>query len=159
MITATLVTIPEPIVITSYSAPERKRRKLAAQHIRDQVSKDQLAPKINAVLQKYGVEGTISLRRAAQYLGLTVTIRSGKLPLSESRAGGHFSVRPTFVSADFTGECREFITELLAVMNDGNELPADCIPENAWDADIWSVQVEIGTFRAPYKLIDYSAAD
>ena len=89
-----------------------------------QEKKKELAPKIKAVLKKYGVKGSISI---SHHSNLVVRLKEGKVDLygektSPSWCGSHGSdsVNTYWINDHHTGVSRDFLNELKAAMNDGN---------------------------------------
>ena len=90
----------------------------------NQEDKKRLAPKIKAVLKKYGVKGSISI---SHHSNLVVRLKEGKVDLygektSPSWCGSHGSdsVNTYWINDHHTGKSRDFLNELKAAMNDGN---------------------------------------
>ena len=71
--------------------------------------KAKLAPQIHAVLNKYGMKGTISIRH---HSSLVVTLRSGSIDFGTADT----DVNEYWIHEHYTGVARSFLTELLAAM-------------------------------------------
>ena len=81
--------------------------------------KAKLAPGIKAVLKKYDVKGTIAVRN---HMVLVVNIKQGAVDFAADCAGNdyHYQVNPYHIDRGWTGQARDFLTELIAAMK-GNE--------------------------------------
>ena len=73
-----------------------------------QADKKSLAPAIKAVLYKYNVKGSISVRH---HSSLVVTIKSGNIDFGDSH-----QVNEYWIHEHYTGTARDFLVELLAAM-------------------------------------------
>ena len=109
----------------------------------NQDKKKELAPKIKAVLKKYGVKGTISI---SHHSNLVVRLKEGKIDLygeknSTNWCGSHGSdsVNTYHIDSHFTGKSRVFLNELHAAMNGGNWDKSDVMTDYfnvGWYTDI-----------------------
>ena len=73
-----------------------------------QEKKEQLAPGIKAVLKRYGMKASISVRH---HSSLVVTIKSGDIDFGDSH-----QVNEYWINEHYTGVARKFLTELLQAM-------------------------------------------
>lgn len=125
-----------------------------------QERKAALAPGIKAVLDKYGMKGTIAVRNHSE---LVVTLKSGKLDLignaNMKRRQGQFQPRHAgralrdymeYIDRDFSGQASEFLIELKAAMMVGNWDNSD-IMTDYFDVG-WYITIKIGKWDAPYKV-------
>ena len=133
----------------------------------NQEMKAKLAPSIKAVLKKYGMKGTIS----TSHHSLSVNIKSGKLPLCDNyyetcapeysrRYSQHspierkdceyIQVNEYHYQDHFTGECQEFIGEMIAAMNDGNHDNSDA-QVDYFDVG-WYTHLNVGKWNKPYEV-------
>jgi len=127
--------------------------------------KAELAPNIKAVLKKYNMKGTISVRNMST---LVVTVRSGVLDilgnanevikLSNERKGedrwmltDYDSVNPYNIDRCYTDEVKDFLLELKDVMMVGNHNNSDVMTDY-FDVG-WYIDINIGTYEKPYNLI------
>jgi len=127
--------------------------------------KAELAPNIKAVLKKYNMKGTISVRHHSV---LVVTVRSGVLDiigngnemikLSNKRRGedrwmvtDYDSVNHHTIDRCYTNEVKDFLLELKDAMMDGNHNNSD-IMTDYFDVG-WYIDINIGTYEKPYNLI------
>lgn len=76
--------------------------------------KAKLAPGIKAVLKKYGMKGTISVRNHST---LVVKVSAGEIDFSEyMRNDAYIDVNVYWIDAHYSGVARDFLNELLAAM-------------------------------------------
>ena len=145
-----------------------------------QEKKARLAPAIKAVLNKYGVKGSI---KVGHHTSLEVTLQKGKLDLignqvalmrdpMRTRSGGisfndtpentersiqyllkgrNHQVNPYYIDNQYTGACASFMKELVAAMNDGNHDNSD-IQTDYFDVG-WYIHVNVGKWNKPYEVI------
>ena len=80
-----------------------------------QADKAELAPAIKAVLKKYNMQGSISVRH---HSSLVVTVKSGNIDFSDYMREGddYIQVNEYWIHEHYTGVARDFLTELLAAM-------------------------------------------
>lgn len=121
----------------------------------NQDRKAELAPAIKSIFKKYGVKGSIAVRH---YSTLVVTVKSGVIDFITNfnetvvtcTAKDHIDVNPHWYHDHFTGEAKEFLTELLDAMNKGNHDNSD-IQSDYFDVG-WYCDVNIGRWDKPYQL-------
>ena len=83
-----------------------------------QADKKALAPAIKAVLNKYGMKGSIAVRHHST---LVVTVKSGAVDFSEyMRGDAYIDVNPYWIDQHYTGIQRNFLNELLEAMKGPN---------------------------------------
>jgi hypothetical protein len=123
--------------------------------------KAKLAPQIKAVLKKYGIKGTISVRHHST---LVLNIKSGPIDFITNsndtvsqQPGGfrngspskdYISINPYWYHEHFSGNAKEFLTEVLAAMKEGNWDHSD-IQSDYFNVG-WYVDVNIGNWQKPY---------
>lgn len=127
-----------------------------------QTRKKQMAPRIKAVLKKYGCKGTLSVRNHST---LVCKIKSGRQDVignyNEVASGtlhrdtlpsdrNYHTVNPYWVDQNYSGEVREFLTELVAAMNCGNHDNSD-IMTDYFDVG-WYIDIEFGSWEKDYEL-------
>jgi hypothetical protein len=79
-----------------------------------QDDKKKLAPGIKAVLNKYGMKGSIRVRHHST---LVVTVKSGAIDFSEyMRGDAYIDVNPYWIDQHYSGIARDFLNELLEAM-------------------------------------------
>lgn len=128
-----------------------------------QEDKARLAPKIKAILKKYGLKGSIAIRH---YSTLVVNIRSGSLDI----IGNWWEYRQTHpTQADyttkpenieiygqhgaedrFTGKVQEFVKEIMAAMRGENYHNRSDIMTDYFDVSHYYT-VNIGKWDKPYQ--------
>ena len=137
-----------------------------------QEKKARLAPAIKAVLNKYGVKGSIGVHH---HSSLEVTLRKGKLDLIGNqvallRSGSRIDrygdnaknaeyletrkntqVNPYYIDDQYTAACAAFMKELVSAMNDGNHDNSD-IQTDYFDVG-WYIHVNVGKWNKPYEVI------
>ena len=74
-----------------------------------QEKKAQLAPAIKAVLNRYGIKASISVRH---HSSLVVTIKSGNIDFG----GDYIQVNEYWINEHYTGVARDFLNELHRAM-------------------------------------------
>lgn len=80
--------------------------------------KAKLAPGIKAVLKKYGMKGTISVRHHST---LVVKISAGEIDFSDyMRNDAYIDVNVYHIDAHYSGVARNFLNELLDAMKGPN---------------------------------------
>ena len=83
-----------------------------------QADKKALTPAIKAVLNKYGMKGSISVRHHST---LVVKVKSGAIDFSDYMRGeAYVDVNPYWIDQHYTGIARDFLNELLAAMKGPN---------------------------------------
>ena len=112
----------------AYFSQERKAEKL---------------PKIKAVLSKWGMKGSVSVRHHAT---VVVTLRSGKLPFDSADR----SINEYHYEKHYEGDQRSFLKELFQVLFEGNHNNSD--PMTDYFDVGWYVDVRIGTYDKPYQV-------
>lgn len=132
-----------------------------------QERKSAMAPRIKAVLKKYGIKGTLSVDN---HTTLVLTLKEGKIdfianynrvnsdPMHIMRARAHLTdndamdVNPYWYQDHFDGAARNFLREVLAAMNDGNHDNSNA-QIDYFDVG-WYVNVKIGKWRMPYAVTE-----
>ena len=128
-----------------------------------QDKKAKIAPVVKAILKKYGVKGTLSVRHHST---LVLNIKSGSIDFIKncnevcgkdhyqvSRGfqpikDGHISVNPYHYKSHFNGRALKCINELLIAMNAGNHDNSE--PQTDYFDVGWWVDVNIGKWDKPY---------
>ena len=125
-----------------------------------QEKKAQIAPNVKAIMKKYNMKGSLSVRNHST---LCLTIKSGSLdlisnynetmadkPKSEywTPAKSEMSLNPYWYNEHFSGKSLEFLEELFTAMNDGNHDRSD-IQSDYFDVG-WYVNVSVGAWNKPF---------
>lgn len=130
----------------------------------DQKLKERVAPRIKALLAKYNLRGSLSIR---DHRTLVLTVSGGKIDFIGNRnqvcsglpkhAGSnytpvkdHIDVNGYWYHEQFSGTALECLTALFAVLNDGNWDRSD-LRSDYFDVG-WYVDVNIGRWNKPYRL-------
>jgi hypothetical protein len=106
----------------------------------NQEKKQAKAPAINAILKKYGMHGSLSIRHHST---LVLTLLHGILDFDQSKG-----VNPYYVNDYYEGKKRDFLNEVLKVMNEGNYDNSD-ISTDYFDVG-WHVEISIGKWDKHY---------
>ena len=135
-----------------------------------QERKQQLAPKIKAVLKKYGVKGSLAVRNHST---LVLNIKSGPIDFIEDyiqaesevpsrqkmtqdqidyiRKHRTLDVNVYWYKEHFSGKSVKFLTEIVPLMNTGNHDNSD-IQTDYFDVG-WYIDINIGNWKQPYALV------
>ena len=127
--------------------------------------KSKLSPAIKAVCKKYGIKASIAVR---SHMTLCLNIKSGAIDFIgnsnrvcgadfyqvargfKPNTTGYDQVNPYHFQNHYDGDARAFLTEVLAVMNDGNWDKSD-IQSDYFNVG-WYVDVNIGSWNKPYTV-------
>jgi len=131
----------------------------------NQEGKTKLAPGIKAVLKKYGMKGSISLRHHST---LVVTISEGLLDVisnmyeiamtkpesyfarDKAPKPNYMQVNEHWIGDNYSGKCKDFLEALKDAMNVGNHNRSD-IQTDYFDVG-WYLDINIGKWDKPYQL-------
>ena len=131
----------------------------------NQEKKAKIAPKVKAILKKYGIKGTLSVRN---YSTLCLNLKSGQIDFIANsnrvcgddfyqvaqgfrpNTGKYAQVNPYHYTSHYDGKALAFLTEVLTEMNKGNHDNSD-IQTDYFDVG-WYVDVNIGKWNKPYKV-------
>ena len=127
--------------------------------------KSKLSPAIKAVCKKYGIKASIAVRN---HMTLCLNIKSGAIDFIGNsnrvcgadfyqvsrgftpNTSGYDQVNPYHFQSHYDGDARAFLSEVLAVMNDGNWDKSD-IQSDYFNVG-WYVDVNIGAWNKPYTV-------
>ena len=115
--------------------------------------KAKLAPKIKAICKKHGVKASLAVRHHST---LVLNIKSGKIDFYSDLATegasrkSNIQVNPYWYHSHFTGASKEFLSEVIPAMNNGNHDNSD-IQTDYFDVG-WYVDVNVGKWNQPYTL-------
>ena len=134
-----------------------------------QEKKAKIAPVVKAVLKKYNVKGSLSVRN---HSSLVLNIKSGAIDFIENfintdanvqhgrkmaqdqidyiRKSQSVDINPYWFQEHFDGVAKKFLVEVFAAMNDGNWDKSD-IQSDYFNVG-WYVDVNIGRWNKPYVL-------
>jgi hypothetical protein len=125
--------------------------------------KSKLSPAIKAVCKKYGIKASIAVRN---HMTLALNVKSGKIDFIgnsnrvcgadfyqvargfKPNTTGYDQVNPYHFQSHYDGDAKAFLSEVLAVMNDGNWDKSD-IQTDYFNVG-WYVDVNIGSWNKPY---------
>jgi len=121
--------------------------------------KNKIAPKVKALLKKYRLKGSLSVRHNST---LVLTIRAGAIdfignynetvsqryPDQNRRAVNYIDVNTYYCDKYFSGVASDALCELIAAMNDGNHDNSDAMTDY-FDVG-WYVDVHVGKWDKPY---------
>lgn len=113
--------------------------------------KAKLAPAIKAVLKKYGMKGSISIRH---YSSLVVKIPKGRIDFSEGMLHGreYIDVNQYHIDKQYSGEARDFLNELLAAMEGPDFYNRDDAMTDYFDRSHYT-DIKIGEYDKPYAFL------
>jgi len=129
-----------------------------------QERKAELAPAIKAVLKKFGMKGTIAVRHHST---LVVNLKEGKLDIVANAnavrkeqaemmghevnlADGYIDVNTYHIDRGYTGEVRQFLTELKDAMMQGNFDKSDIMTDYFHVG--WYIDINVGRWNKPYTV-------
>ena len=120
-----------------------------------QEKKAKIAPAVKAILKKYKVKGSLSVRN---HSSLVLTIKEGSVDFygdygttSEARKDAEkfgIQVNPYWYQDHFVGKSKKFLAEIIPAMNSGNHNNSD-IQSDYFDVG-WYIDVNIGKWNKPY---------
>ena len=132
----------------------------------NQERKAQLSPAIKAVCTKYGVKASLAVRHHST---LVINIKQGQLafinnfndesvardPCGVRRinvAKDHIDVNPYWYQEHFTGDCKEFLTELYAAAKGNIWYDRSDAMTDYFDTAYY-IDVNVGSWNKPYALV------
>ena len=110
-----------------------------------QADKAELAPAIKAVLKKYSMKGSISVRH---HSSLVVTIKSGGIDFGMD---DNTHVNEYWIDEHYTGVARDFLNELLAAMKGPKYFCEDDSMTDYFHRSHYT-DINIGKWDKPYTL-------
>ena len=114
-----------------------------------QEKKAQLAPAIKAVLKKYGIKGSISVRH---HSSLVVTIKSGNIDFGQR--DGYTQVNEYWIHEHYEGVARDFLTELLEAMKGPDYFCEDDAMTDYFHRSHYT-DINIGKWDRPYVFMGH----
>lgn len=120
----------------------------------NQEKKLKIAPVVKAILKKYGVKGSLSVRNHST---LVLTVKSSNIDFIANfnkdatyQATDSLSVNVYHFERQFDGVAKDFLKEVITAMNNGNHDNSDS-QSDYFDVG-WYVDVEIGKWNTAYIL-------
>lgn len=129
-----------------------------------QENKAKIAPAIKAILKKYNVKASLSVRN---HMTLALNVKSGSIDFignfnktveaqpggfrNGTPAEGSLQVNPYWFQDHFDGVAKKFLKEVLDAMNMGNWDKSDS--QSDYFNVGWYVDVNIGKWDTPYVLV------
>jgi hypothetical protein len=120
--------------------------------------KAKLVPNIKAICKKYNVKASLAVR---SHMTLVLNIKQGDIDFignfNETVNNGNpiaqvaMTVNPYWYRDHFTGRARDFLSEVIPAMNNGNHDNSD-IQSDYFDVG-WYIDVNIGQWNKPYALV------
>ena len=107
--------------------------------------KAKLAPTIKAVLKKYKVKGSISVRN---HMSLVVTLKEGAVNFGKD----HIQVNPYHIDAHYAGKARSLLNELKAAM-EGPEFFCEDDAMTDYFYRSHYIDINIGKWDKPYVCV------
>lgn len=134
-------------IIVAYMSQERKKN---------------LAPAIKRHLARHGVKGSIAVDNhstlvvniksgSLDFIGNANEVNRGKPMFRAIMATDYIQVNPYWCHEHYDGAVREFIVELVRLMNIGNHDNSD-IQSDYFDVG-WYISINIGRWNKPYELV------
>ena len=122
-----------------------------------QDDKKKLAPAIKAVLNKYGMKGSIRVRHHST---LVVTVKSGAIDFSDYMRGEAYTdVNTYWIDQHYSGIARDFLNELLDAMKGPNYFNNDDAMTDYFHRSHYT-DITIGTaWNKPYTYMPNSIPD
>ena len=110
-----------------------------------QEKKAQLAPAIKAVLNKYGMKGSISVRH---HSSLVVTVKQGPIDFGKD---DYIQVNTYWINDHYEGTARDFLNELKAAMEGPGFFNEDDAMTDYFHRSHYT-DINIGAWNKPYAL-------
>ena len=112
-----------------------------------QADKAKLAPAIKAVLKKYNVKGSISVRHHST---LVVTVKSGNIDFG----GTDIDVNVYWIDQHYTGRARDFLNELHQAMMGPDWFCEDDVQTDYFHRSHYC-DIHIGNWNRPYVFMGH----
>jgi hypothetical protein len=107
----------------------------------NQERKAQIAPVVKAILKKYKMKGTLSVRH---HMSLVLNISSGAIKFDQPE----FRVNVYHIDSHYTCVAKNFFKEVYLAMNTGNHDNSD-IMVDYFDVG-WYTDISVGKWNKPY---------
>jgi len=112
-----------------------------------QEMKKSLAPAIKAVLKKYSVKASLSVRNHST---LVCNIKSGAIDFKAQ--SDHYQVNPYWINEHWTGKAQSFLTELLEAMKGPEYFNNDDAMTDYFHRSHYT-DINIGQWNKEYELV------
>lgn len=123
----------------------------------NQERKAQIAPVVKAICKKYGIKASLSVRHHST---LCLNIKSGNVDFvgdyhdaEDAMKFGYIQVNPYWYRDHFDGESKEFLTEVITAMNEGNHDNSNAMIDY-FDVG-WYIDVNVGKWNESYRFTNY----
>jgi hypothetical protein len=117
--------------------------------------KAKLSPMIKSICKNYGVKASLAV---SNHSTLVLNIKSGSIDFFKSYnrdldkpENGNIRVNPYWYNDHFDGAAKEFLSEVITAMNEGNFDKSDS--QTDYFHVGWYVNVNIGQWDKPYELV------
>ena len=117
--------------------------------------KAKLSPMIKSICKNYGVKASLAV---SNHSTLVLNIKSGSIDFFKSYnrdldkpENGNIQVNPYWYNDDFDGAAKEFLSEVITAMNEGNFDKSDS--QTDYFHVGWYVNVNIGQWDKPYEFV------
>lgn len=117
--------------------------------------KAKLSPIIKSICKNYGVKASLAV---SNHSTLVLNIKSGSIDFFKSYnrdlnkpENGYIQVNPYWYNDHFDGVAKEFLSEVITAMNEGNFDKSDS--QTDYFHVGWYVNVNIGKWNKPYQLV------
>jgi hypothetical protein len=117
--------------------------------------KAKLSPMIKSICKNYGVKASLAV---SNHSTLVLNIKSGSIDFFKSYnrdldkpKNGNIQVNPYWYNDHFDGAAKEFLSEVITAMNEGNFDKSDS--QTDYFHVGWYVNVNIGQWDKPYELV------
>ena len=136
----------------------------------NQERKAKLQPKIKEICSRYGIKATLAIRHHST---LVLNVKQGSIDFIEDyieadrlthhgrkmepdqieylRKNKTIQVNPYWYHEHFSGKAKEFLSEVIPAMNEGNHDRSD-IMTDYFDVG-WYTDVNIGKWNSPYAVV------
>ena len=117
--------------------------------------KAKLSPMIKSICKNYGVKASLAV---SNHSTLVLNIKSGSIDFFKSYnrdlnkpENVYIQVNPYWYNDHFDGVAKEFLSEVITAMNEGNFDKSDS--QTDYFHVGWYVNVNIGKWNKPYQLV------
>jgi hypothetical protein len=111
----------------------------------NQERKAAMAPKIKALLKRYGMKGSLAVRHHST---VVLNLKQGPIDFGQDEHRGHLQVNVYWIHENYEGVARKFLEEAYAILMNGNHNNSD-IQTDYFDVG-WYVDINVGRWNKPY---------